>query len=316
MAEPQRQASAEVPVREPSRFRPLFVLTTARAYSSVVTTMIGQHPELTALPELKLFAYGTIGELAASLPHYWIKRGIKHRSPGLVRAVAQFEFGNQTPVALAAAQKWLEDRAHCSGPDIFDLLLDRISPRTAVEKSPENVETDDALRRLAAAYPKARYLHLTRHPVATQRSMLEHLKRTVPGFSEPEQPMLGIACWVETHCRILGFAASLPRHAYFRVKAEEVLNDNYLQLRSIAAWMGIRVDDTALEAMRHPEDSPFASPGPAESGIIGGNDPGFLRDPVPHPVAVPRTLERPHGWVGNSALWQRTVALANRLGYP
>jgi hypothetical protein len=316
MAEPQKQAGVKVPVRKPDRFQPLFVLTTARSYSSVVTTMIGQHPGLMALPELKLFAYGTIGELAASLPRYWIQRGVKHRSPGLVRAVAQLEFGNQSAGSLATALKWLEDRAHCSGAGIFDLLLERISPRTGVEKSPENVETDEALRRLAAAYPRARYLHLTRHPITTQQSMQEHLQRTVPGLSRQDQPMLGIACWAETHGRILCFAATRPQQAYLRVKAEEILNDTDAQLRSIAAWLGIRADAAAVEAMRHPENSLFASPGSAESGIMGGNDPGFLRDPIPHTVEVPRLLARPPGWVGNASLWQRTVDLANRLGYP
>jgi hypothetical protein len=278
--------------------------------------MIGQHPELTALPELKLFAYSTIADLAASLPRYWVERGVRHRSPGLVRAVAHFEFGNQTTDSIASAQKWLQDRAHWSGADIFDCLLERISPHTGVEKSPENVETDDALRRLAAAYPKARYLHLTRHPITTQRSMREHLSRTIPEVSMQDQPMLGVAFWAETHHRILCFAASLPKHAYMRVKAEEVLNDTHSQLRSIAAWLGIRVDNDALEAMKHPEASPFASPGPMASGIIGGNDPNFLRDPVPHSVEVPRTLDRPEDWVGNASLWSRTVDLANRLGYP
>jgi len=55
--------------------------------------MIGQHPELAGLPELKLFRYRTIGELERSLPPYWIERGFTHRSPGLVRALAQLEFG-------------------------------------------------------------------------------------------------------------------------------------------------------------------------------------------------------------------------------
>ena len=36
--------------------------------------MVGQHPELAGLPELKQFAYDTIGELEASLPPYWAAR--------------------------------------------------------------------------------------------------------------------------------------------------------------------------------------------------------------------------------------------------
>ena len=69
--------------------------------------MIGQHPQLAGLPELKLFAYRTIAELEASLPSYWIERGFTHRSPGLVRALAQIAFGGESAENLAAARAWL-----------------------------------------------------------------------------------------------------------------------------------------------------------------------------------------------------------------
>jgi hypothetical protein len=278
--------------------------------------MIGQHCELMALPELKLFAYSTLGELAASLPHHWIARGAKHRSPGLVRAIAHFEFGGQAIESIDCALKWLDDRSHWSGADVLDFLQDRISPRIAVEKSPENVESDAALARLSNAYPQARYLHLTRHPVTTQRSMQEHLNRTVPEYPSEAEPMSGIATWVETHTRILRFTANLPNHACKRMKAEDVLNDADEQLRSIADWLDIRCDDAAIDGMKHPEASPFAKPGPASSGVVGGNDPSFLLNPVPHPVEVASAVERPAGWVGYASLWSRTVDLAMEMGYP
>jgi hypothetical protein len=306
----------EPPVRDAGRFSPIFILAPARSYSSVVATMIGQHPQCASLPELKLFAYATIGELEASLPRFWSDRGITHRSPGLVRAVAQLKFGDQSPEALLSARMWLQERSDWSGVDVLDVLLEKLEPRAGVEKSPENVATDEGLSRLASSYPNARYLHLTRHPVTTQRSLEEHLKRTVPGYILPDQPMSGIAAWVEIHCRILNFASTLPRHRYMRVRAEDVLNRSRSQLSSIAAWMGTRIDEDAIEAMMHPENSPFASIGPAASGTIGGHDPSFLRDPIPHPVPIVRTLKPPEGWVENSWLWQVTVEIAAKLGYP
>ena len=104
------------PTREPGRFTPLFVLAPARSYTSVVATMIGQHPDLAGLPELKLFSYQTIGELEASLPSYWIERGFTHRSPGLVRALAQLEFGKQTGQRCGFSQaheQWGESDSNC-----------------------------------------------------------------------------------------------------------------------------------------------------------------------------------------------------------
>ena len=303
------------PAREPEQFAPVFVLAPPRSYSSVVTTMIGQHPDLAGLPELKLFAYRTIAEMEASLPRYWRERGFTHRSPGLVRALAQFEFGDQELDSLERARAWLEDRPHWSGAHVFDVLLARLAPRAAVEKSPENVATTAALSRLARAYPNARYLHLTRHPVTTQLSMVEHRKRTVPSHPLEGQPMAGIAAWLDVHGRIVRFLARLPPERVLRVRAEDVLNDPERQLAAIARWLGLRTDATAIAAMRHPEASPFARFGPKGSGVIGGHDPEFLRAPIPRAVELPHTVEQPAGWQGEARLWQRTAALAGRLGY-
>jgi hypothetical protein len=277
--------------------------------------MIGQHPQLFGFPELKLFSYNTICELESSLPRYWLKRGVKHRSPGLVRALAQLQLGDQQPNSLVSALRWLQDRPHWSGSDVFNSLLRHISPRDAVEKSPEHSATDAALTRLASAYPRARYLHLTRHPIATQRSMQEHWKRVVPDCGFRGQPMAGIASWVEIHCRILRFAATLPASSYLRARAEDVLNETPSELRRIAEWLRIRTDEESIEAMCHPERSPFATLGFPESGVSGGCDPNFLSDPIPHQVEAPRTLRQPSGWTGNSSLWDAAVDVANRLGY-
>jgi Sulfotransferase family len=303
------------PERDRQRFAPLFVLAPARSYSSVIVTMIGRHPDLVGLPEMKLFSYRTIGELERSLPSYWLKRGFTHRSPGLVRALAEFEFGGQTPEGIAAAREWLRARGHWSGTDVLDVVLSRVAPRGAVEKSPETVSSAAALNRLSAAYPNARYLHLTRHPATTQASAVQHQRLTVPEHWDPGEPMSGIAAWVRAHERILRFTASLPKEKMLRVRAEDVLNDAPTKMRAIAGWLGLRTDAEGIEAMLHPELSPFANFGPMGSGVIGGHDHGFLRDPIPRRVDLPGSVEKPRGWIGQPKLWGRAEALARRLGY-
>jgi uncharacterized protein DUF6624/sulfotransferase family protein len=281
----------------------------------VIVTMIGQHPQLVGLPELKLFGHRSIAELELSLPAYWRERGFTHRSPGLVRALAEFEFGGQTRTQIDDARAWLRARGHWSGADVLDVLLARVAPREAVEKSPENVTSGAALKRLAAAYPNARYLHLTRHPLTTQGSAARHLRRTVPEHAQAGEPMAGIAAWVEVHKRILRFTAALPEQRVLRVRAEDVLNTPEDLLREIARWLGIRDDDAAIEAMRHPERSPFARFGPRGSGVIGGHDHGFLRDPVVRRAELPTSFEPPQGWIGEPQLWRRAKTLTRCLGY-
>src|SRR6202008_1393064 len=138
---------------------------------------------------------------------------------------AECMFGNQQLESLALARWWLRERSLWAGADVLDALMERLHPRGCVEKSPENVETDSALARLAAAYPRARYLHLTRHPVTTQRSIQEHLNRILPGHGQHGQPVSGVAAWFETHRRILRFADNLSSDRYMRVKAADVPND-------------------------------------------------------------------------------------------
>jgi len=278
--------------------------------------MLGQHPELAGLPELKLFCYRTVGELEASLPRFWSEsKGVAHRSPGLVRALAQFGFRDQQLGSLELAQAWLRDRSDWTGASVFDFLMERLGQRAAVEKSPENVLTDEALERLSSAYPRARYLHLTRHPVGTQRSMQEHWNRIMPRPLDG-QPMSGMASWFDVHRRIVRFADTLPAARYLRVRAEDILNDTDPQLDVIIRWLGLCREAAAMEAMKHPEQSPFASFGPAGSGITGGHDPSFLREPKPRRVEIHGTVEQPPGWTGNPALWESVVALAAQFGYP
>jgi Sulfotransferase family len=310
-----RTLSVRPSPRDPEKYSPVFVLAPARSCSSVVATMIGQHPNLAGMPELKLFCCRTIGELAATLPRYWIERGKTHRSPGLVRALAEIEFGGQETDALAAAQAWLSGRAAWSGADVLDFLMSRLHPRVAVEKSPENVESDASLQRLANAYPAARFLHLTRHPVATQRSMERHKQSFAPRVASYGEPMASILNWSQVHQRILRFCAGLPESRHLRTRAEDVINDPDAELPRIVNWLGVSASASAHEAMKHPERSPFARPGPSDSGVSGGNDPGFLADPGLRTVELPRSLDPPPCWNLDVSVWRAVADLARTLGY-
>jgi Sulfotransferase family len=277
--------------------------------------MIGQHPALFGLPELKLFLYPTIGELAASLPSYARARGIVHRSPGLVRALAEVHFGGQTPETVAAALNWLDDRADWSGEQVLDLIIKRVSPRHVVEKSPDHLVEPSALPRLAKAYPRARYIHLTRHPVTTITSMHQYLGRTLPGYRDGDFASYCIKSWLETHQRIVKFTRRLPSERWFRLNAEQLLNDPEPQLTALATWLEVSADPPAIHAMSHPERSPFARFAPASSGVPGGNDPEFLADPYPHRVEVPTSLTPPVGWSPDPSLWSRVIDAGDELGY-
>ena len=196
------------------------------------------------------------------------------------------------------------------------MLLERLAPCHAVEKSPETVETDAALARAVAAYPRARFLHLVRHPVATQRSIAAHRERLQPGRGGEGQPMGGIAAWYVTHHRILDLAETLPTGRYLLQRAEDVLNDPGARLAAIAAWLGLATNEAAIAAMMRPWESRFAGPAPPGLGPLGGNDPAFLlADPRPRAVAVPEGLAPASGWTEGDRVWAEVADLARAMGY-
>jgi hypothetical protein len=304
---------APAPQRDPLWFSPLFVLAPARTNSTVAATMIGMHPQLCGFPELALFRRDTIGELMVDPPG-WRGAPAQRRMAGLLRSLAQVHDGEQTDASVAAAVAWLDERRAWPVGQVYDHLLAGVAPRIGVEKSPENASRDDYLARLAASYPRARFIHLTRHPVPSVRSMHHHWHELGYWTITPElffHFCLGV--WYFQHERIQRFVGALPEDRRLTVRSEDLLNTPGPALERICAWLGIDAGPEAIDAMQHPERSPHARIGPAAA--LGGGDSGFLNAPALRPTELPASLDVPADWVVDP--WQVVAAidLAHRLGY-
>ena len=82
---------------------PLFILTCMRSYSSLVSSMLGQHSGLYCLPEVNPFIADTLG---AGVDLLQMVR--KRTLDGLFRAVAELETQRRTSTEANAARKtWL-----------------------------------------------------------------------------------------------------------------------------------------------------------------------------------------------------------------
>ena len=121
--------------------------------------------------------------------------------------------------------------------------------------------------------------------------------------------------WYVLNARICDFLTSVPCEQQLRIRAEDVLSDSNQTLRQIADWLGLRTDKRAIEAMKHPERSPYASFGPP--GARFGNDPFFLRDPALRPARVePQSLDGPVSWrADGQGLLPEVRELAQQFGY-
>ncbi|MCL5947662.1 MAG: sulfotransferase [Actinobacteria bacterium] len=291
------------PERDPFVYDPVIFLAPARSHSSVVAAMVGAHPELYGFPELILFDFSIIGERLDAPPAIGKVPPGWNPVIGLERALAQLHVGKQGMEEIKEARLWLEARRSWTGAHVMDHLLGLIGPLRGVEKSPETVNGEDKLTRVAEAYPRARFIHLTRHPVTAQKSVQAY-------YGLFDHPIHCARGWLNQHRRIVQFCRTLEADRYLLVRSEDVLNDPQTHLRLIAGWLGIRTDAEALTSMMHPERSPYAN-----TEVAGGNDLTFLQQPSPHPVELPPSLDPPLHWNMPEDLWSEIVSLAGELGY-
>lgn len=266
---------------------PLFILAPPRSFTSVVCGMIGQHPDLYGLPEVNLFAGDTLADLSR---WHRMRPRLRH---GLLRAVAELGLGGQDEQDIDTAAAWLDEHADVASGEVYHDLVEWAGPRRLVDKSPIYVIDEFALERIYAAFPDARFLHLTRHPWGTCKSMVglrDYIQQAGgrPGRFDldPNQ------AWLQPHTRVKEFLDSIPSGQWLRLQGEQLLGDPGLYLPQIAQWLGIRTDAEAIEAMKHPETSPYACMGPENAQF--GNDPGFMENPALRPYkAKPASLDDP-----------------------
>ncbi len=288
---------------------PLFILAPPRSFTSIVCGMVGQHPELYGLPEVNLFGGDTVRHLSR---WYFVRPRFQH---GLLRAIAELGLGSQTEEDVDAAKQWLREQANRSTGDVYKDLVEWAAPRRLVDKSPMYVYEPDAFERAKEAFPDARYLHLTRHP----RSTCESLVKLMADIKDQGGRSGGFdanpdSVWRDPHVQIMEFLEGIPAQNHLRVKGEDLMADPRNYLRQICEWLEIRQDEEAIEAMMHPENSPYACEGPPNAKF--GNDPSFMEKPALREYRVPDvSLEGPLDYDANLYFSDTLRHYANMFGY-
>jgi len=293
--------------------QPLFILSPPRSFSSLVCGMLGQHPQCYGLPELQLFFADQLGDIEN--PHF-MSRTFRD---GLLRALAQLHDGEQTEDSVIRAREWMMGRANWPIRKVFDHIQELVGPRMLIEKSPATTFRRDYLNRLLRTFPNANLLHLLRHPRGTGESVMslrathEALQRAANGRPEwdPERT------WRVCHSLAVTVTNDLPLGQCMRLKGEALLSKLDVYLPQICEWLEIRSDPEAIEAMMHPENSPYAKPGPR--GAKFGNDPNFLENPVIDRARLAKLkeprLEGELAWRPGETFTPETRKLAKQFGY-
>jgi len=295
---------------------PLFILGSPRSFTSLVCAMIGQHPEVYGVPELNLFVADTLEEFVDTFGGY---RQLQQH--GLLRTVAQIYAGEQNILSVDMARRWMMRRLEWNISDVYRELCQKVSPLRIADKSPVYGSSVDILKRIQDTFPNAYYLHLLRHPITQGQSILNIAKgmmavmadsidySTDPPTVDPQ------IMWYEMQNNILTFLDGVPENHKMTMRGEDFLNERDTNLHRICNWLDIAVDKSAMEAMQHPEDSPYACLGPFGAHL--GNDINFLESPMLRSVKINTPeLTVPLPWrTDNKPLQEKVIKLAQHFGY-
>jgi hypothetical protein len=317
---------------------PVFVLAAPRSMSSVVCAMLGAHPQMYGLPETHLFRQDTVAE--------WLRTAASETFPmadGLLRAVAEICYGEQTESTIRSAAGWVRRRSlHTSGM-LFEELTQKVCPQRMVDKSPNMVYLVDNMQRVRTFFPDAKYIHLVRHPRAYCASVMAYLAtltKPMPGdrgvpraaphwihhlafFPYPGDGPVAAAqpradpqgSWYVLNSNVSQFLSLLPEQQWIRVRAEDLVSAPAVSMTNVAGWLGLNVDRQSIRSTLHPERSPFARIGPPGARL--GNDLLFLQRPALRPNrGTPQNLDDPLEWrTAGAGFLPEVEALARDFGY-
>lgn len=235
--------------------------------------MLGCHPALCALPETCLLTRELMSDYVRDL-NFGTYDG------GLVHAVQELIFADQADGIRERAAEWLAARRNDTTLSIFDELRRRASPRIIIEKSPSMTSGLTRLRRIEHLFSgRARFIHLTRHPLSYGTSLLETLRKldaVKPSVArrrlqQPDSLFFGAIdpesgafdpqrSWLKRHGLIDSFLSEIDEDRSIRVRGEDFLNAPRKTLERVTNWLQLSSDVESIDDMLHPEKWKFARP--------------------------------------------------------
>jgi hypothetical protein len=308
-------ADTQTPGNRHQKFRPpVFILAPPRSYSTVTLAIMAGHPDLFGFPEMLIFDAPTVGSLLNEQQRRpWARpEWIDVHLSGVIRATAELNWGGQSVADIRRARCWLGERPDWTTVELMNYFLELINPLIGLEKSPETVYFAEALDSCLQAYPEARFLHLTRHPLTSQRSMHAHW-RLQPGLAGQALITRAASTWYYGHSRVVTWLAQLPDIQWMRVRAEDVLSAPRSLLPRILGWLGLPASDQIIGRMLRTEDWRFAGTG--ESDTLFGGDQSFYRSPRLRHIPEPGPVMFDPAWKLPGDMCAQIGDLARHLGY-
>lgn len=276
---------------QPSDQNLIFILSPPRSGSTLLRVMLAGHSALFSPQELYLAPFETMGGYDAYLQGTVLNMGLVGAIAEVISRTGSWNLYRQ----------WVREARPTS--EIYAFFRERIGDRILVDKSPFFFPPLAVLRRLERRYPKARFIHLVRHPVSCIGSYVqERFHGIFEETAELDPYDAAEWCWTRVHEGIGTFAGELSSSRFTQVFFEDLAEDPERVMRRLCPALGVDFEPAVLE--------PYSGHRMVAGGFQVG-DPNFTRhgrivadkSEAWREVVLPRPLQEP------------TLEVARRLGY-
>ncbi|MHB2019718.1 MAG: sulfotransferase family protein [Candidatus Xenobia bacterium] len=272
----------------------VFILSPIRGGSTLLRVMLAGHASLFAPPELDLLTFTCMQQRMAGLKDGW------YDYQGLERALMELQ---QCDVAAARQQvaQMVADNLPCQ--EVYRRLQAAAAPRMLVDKSTAYGVDRQVLARAEAWFAAPRYVHLTRHPLATVRSFLQAKMWQSVNFG-PNPRHTPEMIWLVSHEHFLEFLRGVPEERQIRITFETLVATPQEELQRLCRFLDVAYDPVMAE----PYQGERMTDG--IDGFVAG-DPLFEKRRQVEAEAAGGSRR----WPEDGPLAAETVALAQQLGY-
>lgn len=283
----------------------VFILSPPRAGSTLLRVMLAGHPALFSPPELYLLSFMGMRERRARLAG-----AAAFLREGLVRAVMELRrVGREQAEALVADDEALD----LGTRDVYQRLQGWLGERRLVDKTPAYALNLRVLRRAEDEFEGSFFIHLVRHPLASNLSFSEIRADLATGDDRGELPASphkrGELWWLVSQQNILAFLRTVPPERQLRLRYEDLVRAPEAHLRELCERMRIPFDPQMLEPYADPRGR--MTDGLTEHSRMVG-DQKFHR----HAGIDAGAADRWRTTADAARLCEATWSIAEALGYP
>lgn len=278
----------------------VFILSTPRAGSTLLRSMLGGHDAIFAPPELNLLPFD---DLKQRRQHYQDnKQGLFLE--GYVEAIKTLE-----DISVEDAKQCIHNWEETSKGivSVYEQLCELADGRFVVDKSPGYAADIEVLRRAEDLLEQPIYIHLVRHPLSVMSSFVQNRFNKMLGKGDEDPWGLAQDVWRQMNENVEKFFKDVNSSRCYRVRYEDLVTDPEFCVKGIVSFLGIDYQSSMIE----PYQGERMIHGLHDNSVTIG-DPNFLTHNKVEKDLANAWKKHAHRW---DEFTESTYALAQDYGY-